>query len=204
MEPDDLKQAWQGQPRPALDAGPLLEEIRRDRQSFASMIFRRDLREVGIAVLMVPLWLYLGARGALPWTWYLTVPALLWVSGFMLVDRIRHRRKPSGPDDPLRRVVEGALAEVEHQIGLLRTVHWWGLLPLAIAMLAFFGQGAWQERGGGWWTVLSVGMVSSLGLGVFAIIYGLNRHAIRADLEPRRRELEAILAGLADEPPGAT
>ena len=42
-------------------------------------------------LLMVPLWIYMGVKLSLPWTWYLTVPALLWVAGYMLVDRMRHQ-----------------------------------------------------------------------------------------------------------------
>jgi hypothetical protein len=199
MDPDDLKQAWRDQHPAAIDAGPLLEQVRRDRRSFAAAIVWRDLREVGVALLMIPLWLYLETRDALPWTWHLSIPVLLWVAGYLVADRIRHRKPSPGPDEPLRRVVEGSLAEVDHQIRLLRTVRWWYLLPLAIAMLAFFGQNAWRERGGGWWTVLSVSMVSSFALGVLAFVDWLNRHAIRAELEPRRKELEAILANLAEE-----
>ena len=157
-ETDDFKQAWKGQPRMKIDADLLLKEVQRNEQSFNAMIFWRDFREVGIALVTVPLWIYLGVRNSSPWTYYLVVPALLWVAGFMLVDRGRHQRQPS-ESDPLRRHVEGSLAEVEHQIWLLRNVHWWYLLPMAAAMLAFFGQAAWQERGGGWWTVLFVSMV---------------------------------------------
>ena len=114
------------------------------------MIFWRDVREIGIALVMVPLWLYLGVKDSLPWTWYLTVPALLWIAGYMLVDRMRHKRQPPEPDEPLRQCVESSLAQVEHQIRLLRNVHWWYLLPLGISCLAFFGQVAWQDRAGGW------------------------------------------------------
>ena len=65
-------------------------------------MFWRDLREVSVALLLVPLWLYLGVKNSSPWTWYLTVPALLWVAGYMLVDRIRHTRQPPEPGEPLR------------------------------------------------------------------------------------------------------
>ena len=203
MNPDDLKQAWQGQPHLALDADLLLKEVKRNEQSFNAMIFWRDFREVGIALVMVPLWLYLGVKDALPWTWYLTVPVLLWVAGFMLVDRKLHQRQ-SPECEPLRRHVEGSLAKVEHQIGLLRSVHWWALLPMAVAMLAFLGQAAWQERGGGWWTALFVSMVSIFGVSVFAGIYWLNLYAVQAMLEPRRRELETLLMTFGEEVPDAS
>jgi hypothetical protein len=70
-------------------------------------------------------------------------------------------------------------------------------------MLAFFGQGAWQERAGGWWTVLAFSMVLAFGLGVLGFVYWINQYAVRADLEPRRQELEKLLLSLEDEPTGA-
>ena len=114
------------------------------------MILWRDVREVGVSLLMVPVWIYMGVRLSLPWTWYLTVPALLWIAGYMLADRRRHGRQPPGPGEPLRRRVESLLAQVEHQIWLLHRVLWWYLLPLAVPMLAFFGQVTWRVRARTW------------------------------------------------------
>ena len=76
----------------------------------------------------------------LPWTAYLMVPALLWVAGFMLLNRRRHKQRAPEPGEPLGRGVESSLAQVEHQIWLQRNVFWWYLLPPGLAILAFFGQ----------------------------------------------------------------
>lgn len=203
MNPDDFKQAWQGQTRPTIDAELLLKEVQRNERYFTAMILCRDIREVGVSLLMVPLWLYMGVKISLPWTWYLMVPVLLWIAGYMLADRLRHKRQPPEPGGPLRRRVEVLLAQVEHQIRLLRTVHWWSLLPLAVAMLAFFGQVAWQVRSGGWWNALAVSILAALAGGILAAVYWLNLYAVRCELEPRRRELEALLMSLEDETPDA-
>lgn len=202
MENDELKRAWQAQTSQGgltMDAEQLLAEVRRKESLFHRTIFWRDVREVGTALLMVPLWVYLGVKNSSPWTWYLMLPALLWVAGFMLMDRARQRRLPPDVDNPIRSRLESLLAQVEHQIGLLRYVHLWYLLPLALPALAFFGQVAWHERAGGWWTALSLSLVIALGAGVFIGIYWLNQFAVRCDLEPRRRELEGMLLGLKDE-----
>ncbi len=207
MNPDDFKQAWQSQSsqtRLTIDADLLLNEVRRNQQSFTATIFWRDVREVGISLLMVPVWIYLGVRFSLPWTWYLAVPALLWVAGYMLADRMRHQRRPPEQGEPLRQRVKSSLAEVEHQIWLLRNVLWWYLLPLGLSMLAFFGQVAWRERSGGWWTALVASVVVVFVVIVFAGVYWLNQYAVRAELEPRRRELETLLTSLADETPDAS
>jgi hypothetical protein len=207
MNPDDFKQAWQtqtSQTRLMIEGDLLLKEVRRNEQYFTAMIFWRDVREVGVALLLVPVWFYLGAKLALPWAWYLMVPALVWVAAYMLVDRMRHHEKLREPAEPLRQRVENSLAQVEHQIWLLRNVLWWYLLPLILPSLAFIGQVAWRERSGGWWTALAATVVVMVVAVVFAGIYWLNQYAVRAALGPRRQELEALLMSLKDEtsPPG--
>jgi len=204
MTPDDFKESWQTQTshtRLTIDADLLVKEVRRNQRHFTAMIFWRDVREIGVGLLMVPLWLYLGAKQSSPWTWYLTIPAVLWVAGFMLVDRFRHNRRRPERGEPLRQHVESSLSELEHQIWLLQYVFWWSLLPLIVSFLAFFAQAAWQDRGGGWWTALAISLVVALGLLVFAGIYWLNQFAIHAELEPRRQELQKLLSSLKDESP---
>jgi hypothetical protein len=85
---------------------------------------------------------------------------------------------------------------------LLRNVLWWGLLPLAIPLLAFFGQVTWQERAGGWWAALFLWAAVALVAVVFAVVYRMNQDVVRAKLEPRRRELEALLMSLEGRTPG--
>jgi hypothetical protein len=168
------------------------------------MIFWRDVREVGLSLLMVPLWIYLGVKLSLPWAWYFTVPALVWIAGFMLADRTRHRRQASEPVEPLRQRVESSLAQIEHQIWLLRNVFWWGLLPFGLSFLAFFGQIAWLTRSGGWATALVIAGLAAVGVSILAYVYSLNQSAVRGELEPRRQELEALLRSLNDEAPAAS
>lgn len=204
MDPDNFKQAWQtqtSQTRLTIDADVLVKELRRSQRNFAATIFWRDVREVGVSLLMVPLWIYLGIRQSLPWTWYLMVPALLWVAGYMLADRIRHKREPAGTGEPLRQHVASLLAKVEHQIELLRNILWWYLLPMALALVAFVSQVGWKSRSGGWATVFAMMTVFAVVAVVFAVIYGVNQYAVRSELEPRRQELLTLLTSLKDETP---
>jgi hypothetical protein len=206
MDPDNLRKTWQAQSsqtRLTIDTTFLLKEVQRNEQQFTAAIFWRDAREVGVTLLMMPVWVYLGVKHALPWTWYLMLPTLLWIAGFMLIDRMRRRRSDVFAQ-PLRQQVEYSLAQVEHQIWLLRNILWWYLLPFAGPMMAFLAQVAWQKRSGGWGIALNVAIVAAMAAITFASIYWLNRHAVRSRLEPRRQELEAMLISLSDDSPAAT
>ncbi len=207
MNPDDFGRAWRAessQTRLDVDADLLLDEVRRDERELVAKLIRRDVIEVGAALLMVPVWLYLGVKLSLPWTWYLMVPALAWVAVTMLRDltrQIRRRRVESG--EPLREWVEKSLAEVRRQIRLLRSVLWWSLLPLGLPGAVFLGQMAWDWRSLGWAMVAVPGVVFAGGAIVFWGVYRMNRDAIRTDLKPRQKELEALLARLGEESPGS-
>jgi hypothetical protein len=206
MNPDDLKQAWEtqsSQSRLTIDLDLLLKEVRRNQELLAAIIFWRDFREVGTAILLVPVWLYMGSKMSLPWTWYLTIPALLWVAGFMLVDRKHHRRQPPELSEPIYQCVQSSLAQVDHQIWLLRNVFWWYLLPFALSILIFFGQVAWQTRAGGWLAALVMVAVVAIASCILAFVYRLNQVAVRMDLIPRRQELETLVQSLKGDSPTA-
>jgi len=204
MNPDDFKQAWQtpsSQTRLTIDADLLLQEVRRNDHNFTTTIFWRDVREVGVGLMMIPVWFYMGVRMALPWTWYLTVPGLVWIVAFLLVDRRCHRQPPAGPGESLRERVESSLTQVEHQIWFLRNVWWWYLAPLLLPGLVFVMHVGWKIRDGGWWTVLATTMMCGLVAVVMIAVYRFNLHAVRSSLEPRRLELKTLLASLQDETP---
>jgi hypothetical protein len=204
MNPDHFQQAWQSQSaqsRLTINAELLLKEVQRNQRYFTAIIFWRDVREVGVALLLVPIIIYHGITLSLPWTIFLSVPAVIGVAAFLLVDRMRHGRHSPEPGEPLRQRVEGSLAQVNHQIWLLRNVFWWYLLPLAIPMLAFFGQIAWEIRLGGWLGVLATAGLGAQVVVVMVAVYWLNQTAVRSELEPRRQELEALLLSLQDETP---
>lgn len=203
MNPDSLHETWKAQSsqsRLSIDADLLLQEVRRNQRHFAATIFWRDVREVGVACLMVPLWFFMGSKLAMPWTWYLMVPALVWIAGFMLVDRKRHRRELPEPGESLRQCVECSLREVDHQIWLIGNVFWWYILPPALCMLASFAQVTWNTRSEGWLTVLVMTFVVSAAAVNLVGIYLVNQNAIRTELVPRRQELETLLERLKDEP----
>lgn len=166
------------------------------------MIFWRDFREVVVALVMLPLWFVMGYALSLPWTWYLTVPALLWIMGFIFVDRMRHPQKSPGPGDSLLTSAKDSLAQVEHQIWLLRNVAWWYLMPFTISILAFFTQTFWGISDYWFEFLVSTAISFAFLFVIYGFIYWLNQYAVRKQLEPRRQELVALLASLRDEAVG--
>lgn len=206
MAPDKFQQAWQAQSsqtRLTIDADLLLKEVQRSRLNFRSTIFYRDFIEVGVALLLIPIWFVLGAVASSPWTWYLTVPVLIWMAGFMLVYRLSHKQKPSEPDESLMLCVQRSLTEVEDQIWLLNNIFWWYLLPPSISILVFFGHVSWLSRSGGWLPALiSFLMLAGFLLVIYSSIYFLNQRAVRMQLEPRRQELLTLITSLGDETTG--
>src|SRR5215470_15581988 len=111
MHPDNLQLAWQkhsSATRVTVDADLLLKEVQRNQRDFRATILRRDVIEVGVGLLLLPYWFYKGLTTSLPWTWWLTVPAIIWVVGFFLVDRRRHPQKPSDPSEPLLTCVKNS------------------------------------------------------------------------------------------------
>lgn len=202
MEPDQFQQAWRAhssQTRVAFDADALLKELQRSQQEFQSTIFGRDVREVGVSLVMIPMWLAMGIWMSLPWTWYLTIPALIWVAGFILADRRRYPQRPSDPGEPLLFYVKESLAQTEHQIWLLRNVFWWYLLPFCLSIMAFFLQVAWNKSSDRLEFAFSAGASGLFLLVVYGGVYFLNQYAVRKQLEPRRQELLKLIASLESD-----
>lgn len=202
MDPDSFQKAWQcqsSQTRVTIAADLLRNEVQRSEQNFRARIFGRDFRELAIGLVMLPLWFYLGHSYSLPWTWWLGIPAITWVCLFIVVDRIRHQQRPG---EPLLDCVNSSLAQVEHQIWLLRNVFWWYLLPCTIAVLAFFAQVAWQRSPAIWMFALALAPGAMFLFLLYGFVYYLNQLAVRRDLEPRRQELLTLRASLGDETAG--
>jgi hypothetical protein len=207
---DNLQQAWQSQslpPRLTIDTELLLAEVRRNQRYFTAVIFWRDVREVGIALILIPVLIVMGIKMNLPWTWYLLIPGTLWIAGYMLLDRLRQRKHHPQPDDSLIERVKVSLAQIEHQIELLRNIFWWYIMPVALPAALFIGHVIYQGLSAVWHEGPAVVALLGLCLALIAVVpiligiitYRINQHAIHTDLQPRRAELTALLASLQEE-----
>lgn len=202
MNPDDFQQAWRAsspQSHLSINSDLLIQDLRRRQLQFEYMTVARDIREVVVALIMVPVWLFLGWAWSLHWTWYLGIPGMIFVAAFIVVDRRVHSQRPPEPTAPIREQIAHALVQIEHQIWLLRNVFWWYILPIALPCAAFFGQNAWELRTRGWENALVTLVVTAISGGIFGFVYWLNQKAVRCTLEPRRQELETLLSSLGDE-----
>jgi hypothetical protein len=198
MSFEDLQKAWQSQDAGAqvtLNADLLLKEVRRKQQQFRATIFWRDAREVGVAALLAWLFLHWAMRDR-EWSLYLLSLACLVVGIFMLVDRWLQRQARPAANAPVQACIEASLVQVNHQIWLLKNVFWWYLLPLQVGLGALIGSQVWHARHGGLAILLGLmGYTLFCGLVCWGV-YHLNQCAVRKRLEPRRQELEALLASL--------
>ena len=198
MSFDDLQNQWQSHDhgtRLNLDANLLLKEVRRKHHAMESSLFRRHLVEI-VAAAIVTIFFGYGAMRQNEWFLYLCTLGGLFAGVFLIVDRrIQHQRRPVS-DDSLQSCIQASLVQVNHQIWLLRNVFWWHLLPLSIGVVVFHGSLAWQKRDAGLLPQISLAIAALVCLLVFWGVYWLNQQEVKKMFEPRRQELESLLASL--------
>jgi hypothetical protein len=198
MNFEELQKAWQSQNPGAtvtINTDLLLKEVRRNQHHFWMTIFWRDAREVGVAAFLTWLFLHWAIRDR-EWSLYLLSFSCFGVGLFMLVDRWLQRRKRPVTNDPLRSCIEASLLQVNHQIWLLKNVFWWYLLPLAAAIGISICAGIWRTRQAGFSVMKGWVVFVLFGVLIYWGVYWLNQFAVKKYLEPRRQELESLLASL--------
>lgn len=193
MNFEDLQKAWQSQnpgAKVTINTDLLLREVRRNQKHFARTIFWRDVREAGLAYVLAGYFIRHGLWTGV-WTNCLIGLACFGVGTFMIVDRWLQRGKPPAAND-LVACVEASLHQVNHQIWLLRNIAWWYLLPLALTIGISVTAQVWDSEH-------ATSQLAGLGVYAFFVIllywfiYWLNQFAVKKTLEPRKRELEALL-----------
>jgi hypothetical protein len=108
---------------------------------------------------------------------------------FMVVDRIIQKKKMPQCRDSLANCINTSLAQIEHQIWLLRNVFWWYLLPIGGGIAIFIGYSAWSIR-----NTPEIGMRFLARYAISCVlfswgVYALNQWAVRKYLIPRQQEL---------------
>ncbi len=197
MNFEESKEHWKAshnQPPDTMPFARQLERVRLDARTFNRTIVWRDAREIAAAVLVATIFVWIGqsAPALTTASAYLIAIASLGVALFLVIDRTTQRRKLAAlPDTPLAEI-HRALAQVEHQILLLRRVIWWYLLPLAVPVFLFaVAVGVESPMP---WPVPAV-LLGGCTLIAFAGIWKLNTWVVKKDLAPRR---ESLLLQLRD------
>ena len=116
---------------------------------------------------------------------------------FRLMNRIVQRRKQTTANDPLKACIEASLNEVNHDIWLQRNVFWWCWLPFTTALAVSFCYASLRFH--------TLKFLAFLVLFVIPLAwwgYRLSQFTVRKVLEPRRQELQTLLASLNENSPG--
>lgn len=198
MSFDELRAAWQSQnpaPQVTIDVELLLQEVRRNQRQLESRLFWRDATEISVAVVLTVSFLWLAARFGL-WSMYMCSLSCVFVGTFMAVDRaIQRARRPSA-DATLQDCIEASLMQVRHQIWLLTNIFWWYLLPAGIGLFSAIGSFAGRARNTSPFHLLALAGYASICVLIFWVVYRINMRAVQRGFEPRRAELESLLASL--------
>ena len=195
---DELQRTWQSQEsgfRLSIDSEMLHREIKRNKAHFERIVFWRDVREVGVAILLFVFFMYHGLKSSI-WPLVLLALSVGCVAMFMTVDRIIQKRQRPRLTKSLTSCIESCLAQVNHQVWLLKNVLWWYLLPPGIGIGIFIAYVAWKIRNTGRMPLVFVLAYALFCIFLYWGIYLLNQWAVRKQLIPRKRELEQLLDSL--------
>jgi hypothetical protein len=199
MNFEQLQNQWQQQNKEdtmIIDTSILLKEVQRNKKQFDAMIFWRDVREVGIAFVMIPVFSWFAIHdNAL--TLLFPAAACLFVGAYMLIKRKRFKKEypDLGHNATLSECVVYSLAHVNYQIWLLKNVFWWYLLPFILGISVFWIWVAWIARS----SIYALLFIAGCFIFMFLLdlwVYRLNQKAIAEELQPRKDELEALLKNI--------
>ena len=193
MTNDEIKGLWESQPTGAPTVSPeAIWRVAQASERFERTIFWRDTREWIATALVAGFFGFLAfSQGPVRW---LLLGAALMALFPMTYATIVRRQHPVPPSNRhLIAHLRGAIASVGQQIGLLSSVVWWYLLPLAGSLLLVA-----VDRWDGQRLQLGGRMVFSWGFTalIFVGVWWLNRRCVRQDLAPRLHELELMLEEL--------
>ncbi|HMP83386.1 MAG TPA: serine hydrolase domain-containing protein [Verrucomicrobiota bacterium] len=190
MNDDALKQLWKGQgfdTLPALPDEAQIAAMKTRMKGFDRTISWRDYREVAACILIIGWFgwdLLFGNNSTLTQAGCVVLIASAVFIAWKLI--WSKRRLPKAESNaPIFDAVKVELQKVENQIGLLKSVAWWYLLPLLVGVM--------MCHWGGSGSVPSKLTYSAFVLALFYFIYWLNRRAVKNYLLPLKRELASLL-----------
>jgi Flp pilus assembly protein TadB len=185
MNASELEEIWKRQkttePSPE-NIAEIAASVQAIDRKFKRKIWWRDLREIGAALAVAVVFGVLG----LTWLRWIAVASCLFVAGYILRSRraVRTISESSSVAERLHQMIH----ETETQIGLLRSVLWWYLLPCAVGTVAFAVDRLPRTFSARHLIIFFVAMAIC-----YVAAYGLNQRVVRKALEPRRATLQRTL-----------
>jgi hypothetical protein len=141
MNDDPVRSLWQSTPKETdKDMTQMIDAIQRRAKAFHRTIFWRDVREIGAAVVVVPIFVYVAIQARpsplISGGFFLLAASCLFIAGWLYRSR-RGGPKPA-PEESVAAYGRTLLASYDRQIALLRTAKYWYVLPLYAGMLAVY------------------------------------------------------------------
>ena len=186
---DELRQLWQSDISQAINQRELLRELERRMRNFDRAIRWRDLRETlgGLIVTGFYLWMAVSAKTLFERSADLAVAAWgIWVA-VVLRRFFKLNRKPA-PEQTLSAYRHSLVERYDGQIRLAKSVKYWFLLPMWLALLLF--DIAYRVDGGNNMKFTLVLIVVSA---ASVFVWWLNEGPGIRCLERKRRELAALM-----------
>lgn len=182
----------------------MIRKIADQDRMMARRIRVRDYLELTVALGLAGGFLWVSSEVPTPWPWWLAAAITLAVGAVFVRERSRRGPATAGTS-PLRDGLRGALADVDHQIRLLRSVAWWYLLPMAVvAVLIVVGTvldvsrslppDQWERARGG--LLAAVGVALAAVVPAYWVIWWANQRAVRQHLAPHRERIAATIRQL--------
>jgi len=192
---DKLQQAWQSQrcATPTMHPDQLLKGVRLERRAH----FWSDTFVISV-FLGVGAWMLWSAFRDIRqnWPWLISVASDAWVVGYILFNRWRRRRDAAHYDQTMLAHVEQSIKDIEHRMWLDRYALWWYVLPIALGCMLppvlFFAMH--YSRDHEWDSVVLLFFTLGVFAAIFIFVHLVMKYGVRAGLEGRCRELQALRA----------
>lgn len=201
MNLHDFEAVWKRQelPRGAeADLAALHATFATKNRKLAAALFVRDLAEASAGIFVAGVMGFVGWKLQLTaWPVAVAIVLVLGVTGVFLAERVRAHRRKLGGEATMLAKLDADIAELGHQRRLLLSLWKWYLAPLAAAIVVFCltiraHLPAWSPGREPWF----LGSYFLLMAALMAVVWWMNRQAVRRRIEPRLLELEKLRSDL--------
>lgn len=202
MNFEDLEIIWRDEHSQAshtIDDEALRRIVMERAHNHQRRMLWRDVSEIGMDVFVVllligtALW---AQESGEPFDYLQMAPLILtalgyaFVASFRFISRERQKRREEKFDDSIHGNLQKLVARADYQIRLKRRFAWWYMLPIIPGFMLITRSAAEDSPVFFQWVI---GAIMCL------IFWGMdwgNKRQIRTELEPQKKELESLLAGL--------